>query len=588
MMSSKSWRIAAKAPPGHLLQFPHLHRLLVQTLYNRGITEPERVSAFLDPDSARVNPFALQGMNDAVTRIRRALRAGERTAVYGDFDADGVTATALLVETLQALGADVQPYIPDRHSEGYGLKKEALTLLARAGVDLVITVDCGIRACEQIAHAGRLGLDVIVTDHHSLGRQLPPAAAVINPWRDAATSPSHQAWSDGLSGSGVAYQVARALLLSNRQSPVSEREVLLEEDHLLDLVALGTVADVVPLLGENRALVRRGLQRINAMERVGIRALCQKAGLKPGSVDAGSLGYVLGPRLNAAGRIAHARSAYRLLMTHDPDEAAELAGLLDTLNRQRQEVTRAAQEKARWMVSEVVDSACLLFAAAPDFPAGIAGLVASRLTDEFYRPSVVVSIGETLSRGSARSIAEFDIAEALERCEDLLVRHGGHAAAGGFTVANDQLDPLAHRLQQIAADQLGDQELMPTLTVDAEVDLSSMSWDLCEQLARLEPCGCGNERPLFVSRSAHVCRSRAVGRESSHLKLTISDGMAAWDAIAFRQGEWAGQLPDAVDLAYYLEVNEWNGQRQLQLNVQDIQPATSWDGGGADLETAAR
>lgn len=575
MMSPKNWRIAAKAPPGHLPQFPHLHPFLVQILYNRGITEPERVSAFLDTDSARVNPFALQGVNDAVTRIRRALRAGERIAVYGDFDADGVTATALLVETLQALGADVQPYIPDRHSEGYGLKKEPLTVMARTGVDLVITVDCGIRAWEQIAHAGRLGLHVIVTDHHSLGCQLPPAVAVINPWRDSAASPSRQRWSDGLSGAGVAYQLARALLLSNRQSPVSDREVLLEEDHLLDLVALGTVADVVPLLGENRALVRRGLERINAMERVGIRALCQKAGLKPGNADAGAIGYVLGPRLNAAGRIAHARSAYRLLITEDADEAAELADLLNTLNRQRQEVTRAAQEKARWMVRDTVDSACLLFAAAPDFRAGIAGLVASRLTDEFYRPSVVVSVGKTLSRGSARSIAEFDIAEALERCQDLLVRHGGHAAAGGFTVANDQLDPLAHRLSQIAADQLGDQELRPTLSVDAEVELSSMSWDLCNELARLEPCGYGNDRPLFVSRSAHVCHHRAVGRESRHLKLRVSDGSAAWDAIAFRQGEWAGRLPDVVDLAYHLEINEWNGQRQLQLNVQDIRPATA-------------
>ncbi len=575
MMSSKNWRVAAQAPRDHHLQFPHLRPLLVQILYNRGVTEPDRVDAFLYPKPDRRNPFALHGMNEAVTRIRRALRAGDRIAVYGDFDADGVTATALLVETLRALGADVQPYIPDRHTEGYGLKKEAITVLARAGVDLVITVDCGIRAWEQIVHAGRLGLDVIVTDHHSLGRQMPPAVAVINPWREAASSSSNEHWSDGLSGVGVAHQLARALLLSNRQSPVSDREVLLQADHLLDLVALGTVADVVPLLGENRALVRRGLQRINAMERVGIRALCQKAGLKPSNVDAGTIGYVLGPRLNAAGRIAHGRSAYRLLMTDDADEAADLANLLNTLNRQRQEVTRAAQEKARWMVSEVVDSACLLFAAAPDFPAGIAGLVAGRLTDEFYRPSVVVSMGETLSRGSARSIVEFDIGEALEQCDDLLVRYGGHAAAGGFTVANDHLDPLAQRLSQIAADQLAGKELMPTLSVDAEVDLSSMSWDLCSELARLEPCGCGNDRPLFLSRSARVCHHRAVGRESRHLKLKLSDGTAAWDAIAFRQGEWAGRLPEVVDLVYYLEVNEWNGRRRLQLNVQDIRPATS-------------
>lgn len=579
MLSPKRWRIAATAPASHHSQFPHLPPLLVQVLYNRGIREAAHVSAFLEGGEDAANPFALKGMSEGVTRIRRSLRAGERIAVYGDFDADGVTATALLVETLQALGADVRSHIPDRHSDGYGLKREALGALARQGVDLVVTVDCGVRAYDEIAHANALGLDVIVTDHHSLGPRLPAAVAVIDPHRDASSAGcSPQGVFGGLAGSGVAYRLAQALLRSHRQAPVTERDVTLEEDDLLDLVALGTVADLVPLRGENRVLVRQGLERINGMERVGVRALCAVAGLRPGKVDATAIGYVLGPRLNAAGRLSHADMALQLLITEDADEAADLASRLDSLNRERQELTREVQQKALDMVGERADEVHLLFAAAPDFPAGIAGLVASRLTDAFYRPAVVAEVGERFSRGSARSIPEFHITRALDACEDLLVRHGGHAAAAGFTVPNEDLSALEERLQEIADEQLTDRDLMPTLIADGETGLSEMSWDLLEALALLEPCGCENQRPLFVSRDVPVLRHRAVGREGRHLKLALSDGLVTWDAIAFRQGEWAGQLPQTIDVAYHLEVNEWNGRRQLQLNVQDIQPPDSDSG----------
>lgn len=582
MLPRKRWRVAPAAPPGYLSQFPHLHPLVAQVLYNRGIREPAQVTAFLESEGDTVNPFALQGMSEAVTRIRRALRGGERIAVYGDFDADGVTATALLVETLQAFGADVQPYIPDRHTDGYGLKQEALSGLARRGCTLVVTVDCGVRAYGEVAHARALGLDVIITDHHSLGPRLPAAVAVVDPHRDASPPDSSPERVAGrLAGSGVAYRLAQALLRSHAQAPVVGQDVSLEEADLVDLVALGTVADLVPLRGENRVLVRQGLERINGMERVGVRALCKVAGLGPGKVDATAIGYVLGPRLNAAGRLSHADIALRLLITQDADQAAELATRLDSLNRQRQELTRKVQQKARQMVGEAAERALLLFAAAPDFPAGIAGLVASRLSDEFYRPAVVAEVGERFSRGSARSIPEFHITRALDACQDLLIRHGGHAAAAGFTVRNEDLGTLEERLREIANERLADDDLMPTLSVDGETDLAAMSWDLVETLALLEPCGCENRRPLFVSRDVPVQHYRAVGREGRHLKLALSDGLATWDAIAFRQGEWSGQLPEVIDVAYHLEVNEWNGRQQLQLNVQDIRPAGSQgDDGG--------
>lgn len=572
--SSKRWQIAPPAPRSQLDRFPDLHPLIVQVLYNRGIIEPGAVSAFLEGEGDDVNPFAMPGMNKAVSRIRRALRRDEPMAVYGDFDADGITATALLTQTLEALGGRVRPYIPDRVEEGYGLNDGALETLAEAGVDLVVTADCGVRAVHEVATANELGLDVVVTDHHSVGPRLPDAVAVIDPKRDGRGSRGGAKGSfDELAGVGVAYRLAQALLRSHRQTPVNHREVSLRAEDLLDLVALGTVADIVRLRGENRQLVRRGLERINEMERPGLRALCRQAGLKRGAVDSTAIGYVLGPRLNAAGRLGDAEAAYRLLVTSDPAEAERLAVKLDGLNRERQRLTREAHARARQMVLEAEGDGLVLFAAAPDFLPGIVGLVASRLLDEFYRPTVVVEMGEGISRGSCRSIDRFHITRALEACDDLLIRYGGHAAAAGFQAANENLEELEERLREIAADQLRDEDLTPVLVADADAPLSAMSWDLLEALSALEPCGCDNQQPVFVSRDVRVQRRRAVGREGRHLKLSLSDGAATWDAIAFRQGAWAAHLPPVIDLAYHLELNEWRGRRSLQLNVQDIRPA---------------
>ncbi len=567
MPSPKRWQIAPSAPPSHIARFPHLPSIVVQVLYSRGITAPADVAAFLDSQGGKVNPFTLKGIPTAVTRLRRALRAGEPIAVFGDFDADGVTATALLVQTLRALGGHARPYIPHRVDEGYGLREESLTGLARDGVRVVVTVDCGVRALEQVAHANRLGLDVIITDHHSVGRQLPQAVSVIDPKRKDSHYPFNE-----LAGVGVAYRLAQALLRSHRQTPVTAQEVLLQEENLVDLVALGTVADMVPLRSENRALVRQGLACLNRMERPGIGALCQQVGLEPGQVDAAAIGYALAPRINAAGRLAHAKIAYQLLETQDPAEAERLAGKLGRLNRERQQLTRDTQEHARQLAHADSESS-LIFAAAPDFLAGIVGLVAGRLASEFYRPVAVVEMGDQVSRGSARSIPEFHITRALDACADLLVRHGGHAAAAGFTVPNENLDELADRLRELAAEQLAGVELTPSLAVDVEVELAQMSWELQQALTQLEPCGYANPYPLFASRNVRLLGQRAVGNDGQHLKLTLSDGQTNWDGIAFRQGDWTGKLPDHVDVAYHLEVNEWNNRRRLQLNVQDVRPA---------------
>ncbi len=559
------WNLPQPVPDSYRAHFPDLHPAVVQILYNRE-PNPEEARAFLERHPGPDNPYALHGMHQAVARIRQAIRGRKPIAVYGDFDADGVTATALLVITLRSMGTDVRPYIPHRVEEGYGLNIPAIEELADAGVRLLITVDCGIRFPREIAHARRRGMDVIVTDHHLVGTEPLEAVAVVNPHQPECPYPYK-----GLAGVGLAYKLAQALLRANRQVPLPG-SVPLDEEELLDLVALGTVADLAPLTGENRYLVSRGLERLNRGPRVGVEALIRRSGLRPGQVDTWHIGFALGPRLNAAGRIAHAEKAYRLLITDQPKEAERLAQELDELNQERQRLTKEMQERARTIVLEREADCPLLFIADPEFPAGVVGLVASRLVDEFYRPAVIVEQGEEVSKGSARSIPEFHITRALDECADLLIRHGGHRVAAGFAVPTRHLDELKRRLLEIAARELEGMELTPVLEIDAEVALREVNGALWKALQALRPFGEGNPEPLLLSRNVRVERQRPVG-DGSHLKLTLSDRGVWWDGIAFRQGDWAGRLPERVDAVYYLRENEWNGAVRLQLEIQDLRPA---------------
>ncbi len=563
----KRWQIAPRVSSLVIARFNsrQLHPLLVQVLYNRGITTPEQAEAFLSPDALIGNPFQMHGMNEAVDRLRRAIRAGEAIAVYGDFDVDGVTATVLLVQALQSIGAKVKPYIPHRIDEGYGLNIDALNQLKEQGVRVVVTVDCGVRSLAEVAFGKKTGLDMIVTDHHAPGDALPDSFATINPKQALCRYPFKD-----LSGAGVAFKLAQALLRAEKQLPFSKENMPIPEDALVDLVALGTVADLVPLTGENRALVKRGLAQLRESERPGIQALIRQAAVKREAIEAGTIGYTLGPRLNAAGRLESALMAYNLLATQYPGEADDLALKLEETNRERQRLTTEMTMKARDAVAARADEDRLLFVAAPEFPEGIVGLIASRLAEEFYRPSIAVHRGDTESRGSARSISEFNIVVALDECRDLLVRYGGHAMAAGFTVVNEKLELLESRLREIAAKMLEKTELAPTLSIDAESGLNEMNWTVQKALEQLSPFGYGNREPIFVSRNVIVRDARVVGTD--HLKLMLSDGQAIWDAIAFRQGSWMGNLPPRVDVAYQLEARMWNGESRLQLNVKDIRP----------------
>lgn len=566
----RRWQIAPPAPPPWFERHPSLHPLALQVLYNRGMTAPETIQAFLAEDAALGNPLRMAGMHEAVFLIRQAVMHGKPIAVYGDYDADGVTATAILVQTLRTLGADVRPYIPDRVEEGYGLNVEALRALAEAGTRLLITVDCGIRSLEEVALARRLGLQVVITDHHHVGAALPAADVVLNPRRPDCPYPFKD-----LAGAGVAFKLAQALLRVNRQTPLPTTQRDLREEELLDLAALGTIADMVPLLGENHALARQGLREINEGRRPGLVALMQIANVQPGKVTASTIGFTLAPRLNAAGRIGEASLAFDLLVAPDLSSALPLAQQLESLNRERQELTTQVQEATRRMVLESGDDPPLFFAAADNFPSGIIGLAAGRLAEEFYRPVVVVERGEPLSKGSARSIPEFHITEALDSMAELLERYGGHAAAAGFTVRTALLPELQARLTALAREQLAGVTLTPTLQIDAELPLGDLSWELYHALAVLAPFGYGNPEPVLVSRKLRVLDARSVGADGRHLKLFVADGVErgrGWDAIAFRQGDWIGRLPERIDLAYNLTLNEWNGRANLQLKVHDIHP----------------
>ncbi|MDH4209523.1 MAG: single-stranded-DNA-specific exonuclease RecJ, partial [Anaerolineae bacterium] len=499
------WHIYPQLAEPMLGRFANLPPFLVQCLYNRGLTDADHMRGFLAGEWDEVDPFQIRDMAQAVGRIRQATRGGELIAIYGDFDADGVTGTALLFEALSALGARAIPYIPHRADEGYGLNQAAVRRLARRGVSLIVTVDCGSRALREIDTARSLGLDVIVTDHHSLSADLPSAVAVVNTRREDCPYPFK-----GLSGVGMAFKLAQALLLAGRRQPLRAQRSSLDEEQLLDLVALGTVADVSPLHGENRYLVKKGLARLARSPRPGLEALMQQARVAPGDLPASTVGYVLAPRLNAAGRMDHAMLSYKLLVTTSSSQARELAALLEERNLTRREVTRSILEAALAQVSDQGDQP-LLFAGGADYHEGVLGLVAQRLCDEFYRPAVVTKTGEREAVSSARSVEEFDITAALDECSALLKRHGGHAKAAGFTVSNDDLPDLRRRLLGIACDRLAGLELRPALHIDAELSLGSLTpehFALCRQL---EPIGAGNPEPLLLSHDVEIRDKRLVG-----------------------------------------------------------------------------
>ena len=506
-MSRKEWALAPQTPAEHLGRYPGFSPIFAQILFNRGLEDPAAAREFVHRGDLNDDPFQLKDMETAVARINDAIGRHEPIAVYGDFDADGVCATTLMVQVLSALGANAMPYIPDRVTEGYGLNAPALQRLAARGIQLVVTVDCGIRSVAEVADAAWAGLDIIITDHHSVGPDLPPALAVINPQREDCPGEAR------LAGVGLAFMLAKALLLRRWEHDRDNYPQRLRLSDLLDLVAIGTVADVMPLnAGLNRRLVRHGLAVLNELRRPGIKALAQVAKLKPGGIRASHIAFVLGPRINAAGRLDSAMTAVELLAATSSEVAASSAIELQQLNSQRQQLTRDAQAAISQQVAEAGDVP-LIFAGDENMRAGIIGLVAGRLAQQFYRPAVILEYGEEQSRASCRSIPEFDITAALDECADLLVQHGGHAMAAGFTVKNGNIDVLRQELQHKARASFRGKTLKPRLQVDCQIAPPQLNMDLLAELGQLEPTGQGNPPATFITRNLNVSDNRRVGAD---------------------------------------------------------------------------
>lgn len=557
----KKWDILPVAPSQQFSALPHLAPLIVQVLYNRGLTEPGEVDAFLYAmDGLEADPFLLADMEKAVARLGRAVERSEPVAVYGDFDVDGVAGAAILSMFLFHQGIRVVPYIPHRDREGYGLNNQALDLLRQEGVRLVVTVDCGTGSIEEVRHASALGMDVIITDHHAISKVLPPALAVVNPRRPDSSYPYRE-----VCGAGVAYKLVQALGQSLDNGGVSA-------DDYVDLAAVATIVDMVPLTGENRLLARRGLDALNTSPRLGLRELMRTARLTPGRIDSEAISYSIGPRLNSAGRLDHALVSYRLLTTDSLSEAQEIAEILESQNRQRQRLTQEGLAGALEEASVQAPCFPVLMVSSPSISPGVIGLVASRLSEKFYRPSIVLQVGDAVSRGSARSIPEFDIHKALAQCSDLLLRFGGHPMAAGFTVSNDNIDTLRKRLVGLAESSLEGVVLEPAITVDAQVRLDRITWETMGFLQDLSPFGKGNPSPTLLARGVRVIDCRRVGED--HLRLKLHDGRLTWPAMAFGFGDIAGiGAGSRLDVVFRLGVDLWNGEKKLRLEIEDMRPS---------------
>jgi single-stranded-DNA-specific exonuclease len=561
-----------------------LHPMVARLLVLRGIGTPEAAVRFLQGGKDDLHdPFLLDGMEQAVERIRRALDAGEKIRIYGDYDADGVSSTSLMIRLMQQLGANYDYYIPHRVREGYGLNDAAADHAKESGVSLIVTVDTGISAVAQVAYIRELGMDIIVTDHHEPPETLPDAYAVINPKKPGCPYPFKH-----LAGVGVALKLAHALL---GRLP----------EELLEIAAIGTVADLMPLTGENRIIVKLGLERMRATGYPGIQALLDVAGIDRKEVTAAHVGFAIGPRINASGRLDAADAAVRLLTATDVEEAQRLAGELDALNKERQSIVEEMTKEALQMATEQREQGrCAIVLAKEGWNVGVIGIVASRVTETFYRPTVVFGIDAAtgMAKGSARSIAGFDLYQALTHCSEWLDHYGGHQGAAGMTLHREQLAPFAAKLDELARTWLKPEDFVPVAKAELACALGEVTVPLIEQLNKLAPFGIGNPTPRFLFTELRMEEQRLIGRDKQHLKLAVTqDGLeagAAVDAVGFGKGALLAAMSATarLDAIGELTINEWNGRRKPQLLLQDVRirhvQVFDWRGAGARLESKLR
>lgn len=533
--------------------------IVAKLLINRGLGDPHKARQFLAADmESLLSPWDLKGMREAVACVTKIMEEGGSIVVYGDYDVDGITATSVVYRFLKRCGASVSYYIPERQSEGYGLNLEALEGLIAKGADLVITVDCGISSYD-IVEAVRDRLALVITDHHEAPAFIPRAVAVVDHKQPNCPYPDKN-----LAGVGVAYKLCQAIW-QERTGEVYQAD--------LDIVALGTVADVVPLVGENRILVKAGLSKMQLQPNRGIEALIDVAGLKDRKITAGHIGYTLAPRLNAAGRVAHATRAVELLTTPSQEEAYGIAEELQETNLERQALERDIHEMARQdVLKQGPDADYVVVVGGQDWHPGVIGIVASRLVEEFYKPTLVISIKDGIGKGSCRSIDNCNIYEALQSAEDLLIQFGGHQAAAGFSIKEDKIPALRERLAQYCKEHLAETDYLPIVDIDSQVAIDDIDVPLIEEIETLEPYGMANPTPVLALEEATISDLFLMGQQKKHAKVLLEREDSTIDAIAWNRPDLhASFFPgDRVKVAFTVQKNEWNGHVSPQLMIQDM------------------
>jgi len=566
MRKKRLWQVnrTKKSVVDTLMQKLGISRVTACVLANRGFLSPQEVNEFLYAGINNLkDPLEIPGMKEGAARIFDAVRKGEQILIYGDYDVDGITATALLTDLLRRLGAKVEYYIPGRMEEGYGLNKQAIRQAREKGTDLIISVDCGISSVEETAYASQLGLEVIITDHHQLPAQLPQARAVINPKLSAVAAP----WSE-LAGVGVAFKLGQAVATLFKNSKLCEE--------YLDLAALGTIADIVPLKGENRILVREGLTYLASPRRPGLEELLEVSGLKGRGISAEQVAFVLAPRLNACGRLGRAELGVELLLTADSLFAREAAHTLDKENQARQVLETEIVNEALQKIEEEVDleNTKILVLASENWHPGVIGIAASKLVDKYYRPTVMITLENGVGKGSARSIPGFNLHSALEQAGDYLINFGGHEQAAGLSLREEMIPVVKEVLNSYAARELSEKDLTPVLKLDAEVSWREITEDLVKELDLLSPFGYHNPYPLLAIRGRQLAECREVGVRGAHLKLRVIGENSQLDGIAFGFGDFKETAAawDRCDLAFLPEINTYNGRSRVQLNIKDLKP----------------
>lgn len=557
----KIWRVKepSRSVQDILSSELRISRITAQLLANRGITDPDAAREFLSCSfNSCHDPFLLKDMRKAIDRIRKAIAANEKVLVYGDYDVDGMTATAIAYSALKELGCDASYYIPNRVDEGYGLNITAIKSAERNGVSLLVTVDCGVTSFKEIEYAQAVGIDVIVTDHHEIHEgRVPAAFAVINPLQPGCGYPFKH-----LAGVGLAYKLAKALY---------DGTAHFAED-FLDLVSLGTVADISPLVGENRVLTKHGLDELSRRSRPGVKALASVAGLGDKAITGGHIGFALGPRLNAMGRIGSPIKALELLLSRSDDEALALAKMLDSENKNRQKIEGRILEEALSKVEREINfkEHKVIVLASEGWHSGVIGVVASRLVDRFYRPTILISLDGKFGKGSGRSVENFDLFDHLLKCKDHLIGFGGHELACGVTIDKDKVDEFRDRINREAAKDADEKVFSPTLEIEMEVPLSDLNEDVIAEIDRLSPFGPENPRPVLSSSNLIVKDGpRNIGK--SGFKLWVTDKRVTCEAVSFGRQEL--HQPDSgspINVAYQPSINNWQGVSSIQLELKDV------------------